>query len=140
MTVAAPDKPKRRPAPPQWARDQAEAHRLSDAGRGVAWDSDAGCHCGACRLVREGRPRKRGTRDQGPGTQGPAELDPHERKIAVRCNMVGGIKIIPPEVRVVVSGCSAACATCEKFTRSGGGCPGVRPRDPAATPVCHSAY
>ena len=49
----------------------------------------------------------------------------------------GRLEIIPPARRLVVPGHSPYCPSCERFTRAGGGCPGVVPRNPQALPVCY---
>lgn len=47
---------------------------------------------------------------------------------------------IPPAMRRVVMGHSRHCGTCGAFTRAGGSCPGLRPRNATAVPLCHSGH
>lgn len=130
----------KRPAPPQWAQDQADAHRRADAGAGRDWNSPQGCACGACRIVREGRPRKQAPKAPAGWDDDDQSIGPKGRRIVNHGTRLAANTIIPPEDRLVVIGHARACATCAKFTRQGGACPGCRPTDPAATPVCHSDY
>jgi len=55
--------------------------------------------------------------------------------------------VIPPERRRIVRRCSDYCRSCQRWTRSGGGCPGVSKRNISAIgpygetrerPLCHS--
>ena len=45
-------------------------------------------------------------------------------------------EIIPPEQRLVVEGHSPFCRDCQKFTRCGGGCLGVKRGEDTTTPPC----
>lgn len=44
---------------------------------------------------------------------------------------------IPLEMRLTVKGFSDFCKTCRRFTRRGGGCPGMAARE---QPVCHTDF
>jgi len=58
---------------------------------------------------------------------------------AAAAELVGrhlSFQIIPPQQRAVVAGHSIFCPQCERFTRCGGACPGVRSADRALGPVC----
>lgn len=70
---------------------------------------------------------------------GPTKDDVNRRH---QCRLLvepkGPKHVIPPERRWTVAGYSRHCPTCGRFTRSGGGCPGLRPDGPdVERPLCH---
>ena len=65
-------------------------------------------------------------------------MSDRSRPIGTRGQLLAAGITIPPARRVIVDRCSPACRSCQRWTRSGGGCPGVAVGRERRRPLCHS--